>query len=134
MRVVRRHERGNGVGEQPKCLADLVEDVQLPEAFWPGAHHRRPGQEREDLASYFIDAQHSRSERVVDRLEVAQQGVDRRRPRSGRSADGVPNANDVGHRAAAENLLIRHDTSMPQHVRLPASKCRFAGGLLVLVR
>ena len=63
-------------------------------------------QEGEDLAALRVEAERLRDGREAGRAHVPEESVDRRRPRAGRPAHGVPDPDHGRHVAAREDDLL----------------------------
>jgi hypothetical protein len=101
----RRHKADGGVvvgGQQP---GDRDQGVVRPDEGGQRVGGDSAGEQDDDLPALPVDAE--RLGRLVEPVgvEVAQQRVDRRGPRPGRTAHGVADASHCGHVAAGEDRL-----------------------------
>jgi hypothetical protein len=103
MELALRPEVGDRVVIGVEHAADSSEPIMAAKDNGPRATSRITLEVGEDLAILFVDTQDSRRAAKPSRFEMPQQGVHRFRPRSGRSAHRVTDANHTVDRSAAEH-------------------------------
>src|SRR5438094_3740822 len=96
---------------------------------------RLAGDIAEDLAALVVEAEHLGRRRETRRVQMAQEGMDRRRPRTHRSAQGLADSDDAGRRPAATESLLEHvvhhrGSGSPRTAALPARLRRGEGAWL----
>jgi len=112
LRAGRRGEPGHGVVEvadEAGRTAKLAAAVQLTETAGPGDH---AGDEGQDIASPFVDAERAGRAVEADRVEMGEQRVHGWRPGPGRPPVDVAHADDpAAHVAAAQRYLSAWHTT-----------------------